>query len=93
MAARPGTASSKLPKRCDQETLLTLHRALFGSGSERDFPSAWARQGFDFRDKGMLCGLTCHKLSRFGIWLNLTFLARTDFVSLDFAWLAEWRKS
>ena len=25
--------------------------------------------------------LTCHKPSRFGIWLNLTFLARTDFGS------------
>jgi len=53
-----GANSARVTKRCDQETLLTLHRALFGA--ERDFPAAWARQGFAFRDKGLLCGLRQH---------------------------------
>jgi hypothetical protein len=55
MSANSGKAAARA---CDQETLLTLHRALFGA--ERDFPPSWAEQGFAFRDKGLLCGLRQH---------------------------------
>lgn len=53
-----GPVKSAAARACDQETLLALHRALFGA--EREFPPSWAAQGFAFRDKGLLCGLRQH---------------------------------
>lgn len=60
MQQRPASAASARGARAvDQESVLAMHRVLFSS--EREFPCAWARQGFTLRGGSFACGLKQHQ--------------------------------